>query len=98
MTQKLSSTLATLGEFGLISRITAGVAPHKSVITGIGDDAAVTALTPGMRLLSSTDMLLEDVHFGVPGMIRTLSGANRWRSVSLILRPWGVFLAGRSSP
>ncbi len=63
MTQKLSSTLATLGEFGLISRITAGVAPHKSVITGIGDDAAVTALTPGMRLLTSTDMLLEGVHF-----------------------------------
>ena len=63
MTQKLSSTLTALGEFGLISRITARVAPHESVITGIGDDAAVTALTPGMRLLTSTDMLLEDVHF-----------------------------------
>ena len=33
------------------------------MITGIGDDAAVTALTPGMQLLTSTDMLLEDVHF-----------------------------------
>ncbi|HIJ88165.1 MAG TPA: thiamine-phosphate kinase [Desulfuromonadales bacterium] len=63
MTQKKSSTLAALGEFGLISRITARVTPHESVITGIGDDAAVTALTPGMRLLTSTDMLLEDVHF-----------------------------------
>jgi len=56
-------TVAALGEFGLISRITARVAPHESVITGIGDDAAVTALTPGMRLLTSTDMLLENVHF-----------------------------------
>ncbi|MFZ4856843.1 MAG: thiamine-phosphate kinase [Desulfuromonadaceae bacterium] len=62
MTQKIS-TLATLGEFGLISRITARVPPHESVITGIGDDAAVTALTQGMRLLTSADMLLEDVHF-----------------------------------
>jgi thiamine-monophosphate kinase len=34
-----------------------------SVVTGIGDDAAVTALSPGMQLLTSTDMLLEDVHF-----------------------------------
>ena len=63
MNQKISSTLTPLGEFGLISRITARVAPHESVITGIGDDAAVTVLTPGMRLLTSTDMLLEDVHF-----------------------------------
>ena len=32
-------------------------------MTGIGDDAAVTALSTGMQLLTSTDMLLEDVHF-----------------------------------
>ena len=32
-------------------------------MTGIGDDAAVTALSAGMQLLTSTDMLLEDVHF-----------------------------------
>lgn len=32
-------------------------------MTGIGDDAAVTAPSAGMQLLSSTDMLLEDVHF-----------------------------------
>lgn len=51
------------GEFGLISRIAAQVHSHQSVITGIGDDAAVTSLTPGMQLLTSTDMLLEDIHF-----------------------------------
>lgn len=55
--------LSTLGEFGLIDRIAAHVAGGEGVITGIGDDAAVTALTPGMQLLTSTDMLLEDVHF-----------------------------------
>lgn len=63
VTHSHSSALANLGEFGLISRITAGVFAHEGVITGIGDDAAVTALSAGMQLLTSTDMLLEDVHF-----------------------------------
>jgi thiamine-monophosphate kinase len=58
-----SPSLANLGEFGLISRIAAGVSTTGNVITGIGDDAAVTALSAGMQLLTSTDMLLEDVHF-----------------------------------
>ncbi len=57
------SSLAALGEFGLISRITSAVSPGEGVITGIGDDAAVTSLSPGMQLLVSTDMLVEDVHF-----------------------------------
>jgi thiamine-monophosphate kinase len=56
-------TLAALGEFGFISHLTSSVKNGHGVITGIGDDAAVTALTPGMQLLTSTDMLLEDVHF-----------------------------------
>lgn len=63
MTYSFSSPLSRLGEFGLISRIAAGVLANETVITGIGDDAAVTALSPGMQLLTSTDMLLEDVHF-----------------------------------
>lgn len=55
--------LSSLGEFGLINRISAGVDNGVGVITGIGDDAAVTELTDGMQLLVSTDMLLEDRHF-----------------------------------
>lgn len=55
--------ISDLGEFGLIERIAARVAGAAGVITGIGDDAAVTAPTPGLQLLTSTDMLLEDVHF-----------------------------------
>ena len=58
-TQKLS----TLGEFGLISRIASASNQGAGVITGIGDDAAVTGITPDMQLLTSTDMLLENVHF-----------------------------------
>jgi thiamine-monophosphate kinase len=60
---KNPQNLSGLGEFGLISRIAARVGAGVGVITGIGDDAAVTALTPGMQLLTSTDMLLEGVHF-----------------------------------
>ncbi|MBC8019435.1 MAG: thiamine-phosphate kinase [Verrucomicrobia bacterium] len=63
MTKPVSHKISELGEFGLISRIAAEVSPLEGVITGIGDDAAVTALTSGMQLLTSTDMLLEDVHF-----------------------------------
>jgi len=58
--------ISDLGEFGLIERIAdrvAGAVGAVGVITGIGDDAAVTVPTPGMQLLTSTDMLLEDVHF-----------------------------------
>jgi thiamine-monophosphate kinase len=60
---KNPQNLSRLGEFGFISRIAAAARSGKGVVTGIGDDAAVTALTPGMQLLTSTDMLLEDVHF-----------------------------------
>lgn len=55
--------LGGLGEFGLVSRIASASKQGFGVATGIGDDAAVTVLTPGMQLLTSTDMLLEDVHF-----------------------------------
>jgi len=51
------------GEFGLIDRIAAHVGSAESVVTGIRDDAAVTAPSSGMQLLTSTDMLLEEVHF-----------------------------------
>lgn len=56
-------TISGLGEFGLIDRINSRVEKTADVITGIGDDAAVTAISPAMQLLTSTDMLLEDVHF-----------------------------------
>lgn len=56
-------SLKDLGEFGLIDRIASHATAGHGVVTGIGDDAAVTALSPGMQLLTSTDMLLEGVHF-----------------------------------
>jgi thiamine-monophosphate kinase len=58
-------SLSALGERGLIRRIRAGAARAGStgVEVGIGDDTAVLAVPPGHKLLATTDLLIEDVHF-----------------------------------
>src|ERR1700761_635044 len=57
------SDLSVLGEFGLIRHLTSGLKNvQDSTVKGIGDDAAV--LSPGSKkVLLSTDLLLEGVHF-----------------------------------
>lgn len=59
----LRTEIASLGEFGLIDRLTGGFSlQQKSSIKGVGDDAAVLD-HDGLATLVSTDMLLEGVHF-----------------------------------
>jgi thiamine-monophosphate kinase len=55
-------TVADLGEFGLISRVTEGRVQPGSTLLGPGDDAAMVAAPDG-RVLASTDVLVEGVHF-----------------------------------
>ncbi|MGD0239637.1 MAG: thiamine-phosphate kinase [Streptosporangiaceae bacterium] len=55
-------TLASLGEFGLIKTVSAGLPPNARTLVGIGDDAAVLA-TPDGRVVATTDFLLEGRHF-----------------------------------
>lgn len=55
--------LAELGEFGLIERIASRIPSHRSVVLGIGDDAAGILPSPGLITLITSDMLLEGVHF-----------------------------------
>jgi thiamine-monophosphate kinase len=55
-------TVADLGEFGLIARVTAGRGLAPATLLGPGDDAAVLAAADG-RVVVSTDMLVEGVHF-----------------------------------
>ncbi len=55
--------LSELGEFGLIETIRARVASAPGVHRGIGDDAAELEIPVGHRLLTSTDLLLENIHF-----------------------------------
>ena len=52
-----------LGEFALISKLTKDLAKNRpSTLLGVGDDAAV--IDPlGKRVVATTDMLVEGVHF-----------------------------------
>lgn len=55
-------TVADLGEFGLIARVTRGRAQPSWTLLGPGDDAALVAAPDG-RVVASTDVLVEGVHF-----------------------------------
>ncbi|GAA1522013.1 thiamine-phosphate kinase [Nocardioides humi] len=59
------TTLADLGEFGLIGRIgevVAATAPGEDVLLGPGDDAAVVRVRKG-HVVVSTDVMVEGRHF-----------------------------------
>ena len=60
---KEKTNIEALGEFGLIDHLTKNFKlENKTTEKGVGDDAAV--LNPeGKRVLVSTDMLLEGIHF-----------------------------------
>jgi thiamine-monophosphate kinase len=55
-------SVSSVGEFGLIERISNIVGPTSAVI-GIGDDAAVIDRPGDFYLLAAVDMLVEGVHF-----------------------------------
>ena len=60
--------LHRLGEFGLINRIKEGAeSKHAQTIMGIGDDAAVLD-SNGKRILVSSDLLTEGIHFDLAYM------------------------------
>ena len=55
-------TVADVGEFGLIGRVTAGRKQPPTTLIGPGDDAALVAAADS-RVVASTDVLVEGVHF-----------------------------------
>ena len=60
----MRTEIATLGEFGLIEHLTEGVEhQNTSTVYGVGDDAAVLSYSSDKRVLVTTDVLLEGVHF-----------------------------------
>ncbi len=55
--------ISTLGEFGLIRRLTADIKlSNSSTLKGVGDDCAVMNY-PATRVLATSDMLMEGIHF-----------------------------------
>lgn len=60
---KERTEIELLGEFGLIDHLTKNIKlAQPSTLKGIGDDCAVLDFT-GKKVLVSTDMLLEGIHF-----------------------------------
>ncbi len=58
------TNVSTLGEFGLIEKLTSTIKHrHDSTVKGVGDDAAAIANNSSELTLISTDMLVEGVHF-----------------------------------
>ena len=56
--------ISSLGEFGLIDRLTAGLpAGHASTVMAVGDDAAQLHYDGSTDVLVITDLMLEGVHF-----------------------------------
>jgi len=59
-------TIASFGEFALITRLAQGITTHAErtdIALGIGDDCAVLDLGSELLLLATTDSLVEGVHF-----------------------------------
>jgi len=93
----------SIGEIGLIKRLTQDIRLDSSVVKGAGDDTAVIKWTAKKYLLYTCDMLVEDVHFrrskatpfeiGWKALGRNLSdiaamgGVGRYAVVSLALPP-----------
>ena len=60
----MRTEIATLGEFGLIRRLTDGIElKNESSRYGVGDDAAVLSYPAEKQVLITTDLLMEGVHF-----------------------------------
>ena len=56
--------ISTIGEFGLIERLTSDIKPvNKETVKGVGDDAAILQFSSDEEVLISTDLLMEGIHF-----------------------------------
>ena len=56
--------ISSIGEFGLIERLTNDIVPaNKETVKGIGDDAAILQFSGDEEVLITTDLFMEGVHF-----------------------------------
>jgi thiamine-monophosphate kinase len=62
--QPKRTEIAELGEFGLIDHLTKNIVlKNKTSIKGVGDDAAIIGCKEGEVKVTTTDMLVEGIHF-----------------------------------
>lgn len=62
----MATEISSLGEFGLIDRLTRDFTlVNESTTLGVGDDAAIISVPSDKEILVTTDLLLEGVHFDV---------------------------------
>jgi thiamine-monophosphate kinase len=59
----MMSSVADLGEFGLIARIAAALPGNRDVVLGAGDDAAVLDVGGPDDLVATCDAQIEGIHF-----------------------------------
>ncbi|WP_433531916.1 thiamine-phosphate kinase [Micromonospora sp. CA-263727] len=90
-------TVAGVGEFGLIDRVTARLSYGSTVLLGPGDDAAVVA-APDARVVASTDVLVEGRHFrrdwsGAHDVGRRAAAANLADVVAMGATPTALLVA-----
>src|SRR5262245_29465023 len=57
-------TVAAMGEFGLIQRVTSRLGTASTTLLGPGDDAALVSAPDG-RVLATSDVLVEGRHFRI---------------------------------
>ena len=58
-----------MGEFGLIKHLTKDITPYNaSTHKGVGDDCAIISTGPENRMLVTTDLLMEGIHFDLTYM------------------------------
>src|SRR5690242_16050650 len=94
-------TIADLGEFGLIAALAAGLPRGERTVVGIGDDAAVLT-TPDGRVVATTDLLLEGLHFrrdwSVPADIGGKAAAQNFADVAAMGAVPVALLVGFGAP
>ena len=66
MSNRKTSTIESIGKFGLIERLTNNLSltnPHT--VLGVGDDSAIIERSDKESLLLTTDLLVEGIHFNL---------------------------------
>lgn len=101
MSEQPAATVADVGEFGVIRRITDQRWQPASTLLGPGDDAALVAASDG-RVVATTDVLVQQVHFrldwSTPEQVgRKAVAVNLADVVAMGARPTAV-LAGLACP